>query len=460
MARFGSDDSSSVRRLRTTGLDPLVVISAIVVLAMLVFALLTFAHPGSGRVQGPRNVSFSAALRGCPAGGSDTVVRVGSLGTGTGAILTRQGGAPAAQTGVVHPSQVTDVPGNGQPNAVSVNGPAAAGLVVGVIGTKPLTGARCTEPASDYWFTGLGAASTHDSIVEIDNPADTQAEVQITTYSSRPSVLPSADDRVLSPHSSLTIDLFQDNPQYGVFAIHAAVVRGQASVSVLDQLQTPGQSAISEWLVPQSTPINAVTLFGVPSSSRQTLTVANPGTDQLTATVRLITKSAIFAPAKFAGIDVPGNGVATADLGKVLAGAKDVIGIEVDASSPITASLASVVGNDLAVTGADPLLTAEGGVVLPDGDKTMVIGAASVAGSVTVIARDASGVVVAKRAVPVTTGGAVAVGLPSTAVLVQIQTNKIQLRAAVVVTGDGAVVIPVGRVIRVSSVPYVRPGVG
>lgn len=460
MARFGPDVTSSVRRLRTRGLDPLVLVSAVLVVAMLGFALLTFAHPGSGRVAGPRNVSFSAALRGCPASAGGTVVRVGSLGTGTGAILTRQGTAPATPGGTVRPGQSVDIPGNGGPHTVSVTGPAAAGLVVGMVGTSPLVGTRCTEPASDYWFTGLGAASTHDSIVEIDNPADTQAEVVVTTYSSRGSVAPSDDDRVLAPHSSLRIDMFQDKPQYGVFAIHAAVVQGQASVSVLDQAQTPGQAALGGWLAPQAMPINVVSLFGIPSGSRQTLTVANPGSDQITATVRLITKTSTFAPARFAGIAVPGTGVATADLGKILAGAKDVLGIEVDAPSPITASLSAVVNNGLAITGADPLLTAEGGVVLPAGDKTLVIGAASVAGSVNVIARDASGAIVAKRVVPVSPIGAASVSLPANAVLVQIQTNRIQVRAAVVVTGNGAVVIPVGRVIRVSTVPYVRPGLG
>ncbi|BBH16516.1 hypothetical protein Back2_08030 [Nocardioides baekrokdamisoli] len=460
MSEFETVARSSVRRLRTRGLDPLVVISALLVLATIGFAAVTLAHPGSGRMQGPRNVSFSGALRGCPSTASGTSIRVGSLGTGTGGILTRQGSAPPTQAGVVHPSQTTDIPAGGQPRAVVVTGPAAAGLAVGAFGTGPLSGTRCLEPSSDYWFTGLGAASTHDSIIEIDNPADTGAEVVITRYSSRTAAQPVVDDRVLAPHSSVSIDLFKDSPQYGVFAIHAAVVQGQATVSVLDQAQTPGQSALSDWLIPQTAPIDTVTLLGVPHAARHTLTVANPGADQVTATIRLVTKSSMFAPAKFTGIPVPGNGVATADLSAILAGAKDVIGIEVDAPSPITASLASIVGNDLAITGADPLLTAEGGTVVPDGNKTVVIGAAAVAGSVNVIARDSSGKVVFRSAVPVTTMGAVSVTLPTSASLVQIQTNRISLRAAIVVTGNGAVVVPVGRVIRVSSVPYVRPGVG
>ncbi|HZP14242.1 MAG TPA: DUF5719 family protein [Nocardioides sp.] len=460
MPEFGAQARSSVRRLRTRGLDPLVIVSAVVVLLTGGFAAVTFAHPGYGRVQSPRNVTFSAALRDCPATGSGTSIRVGSLGSGTAGILTRQGAGPAKQSGVVHPSQTTDIPAGGQQQSVVVSGPAAAGIAVGAYGTGPLAGSRCLEPTSDYWFTGLGAASTHDSIIEINNPADTKAEVEINRYSSRAGAAPVLDDRVLAPHSSLSIDLFKDSPQYGVFAIDATVVQGQASVAVLDQAQIPGQSALSEWLVPQNKPLTTVTLLGVPQAARQTLTVANPGGAQVTATIRLITKSSTFAPPKFTGIAVPGTGVATADLSSILAGAKDVVGIEVDAPSPITASLASIVGNDLAITGADPLLTAEGGTVLPDGTKTVVLGAAATAGSVNVIARDASGHVVFRRAVAVTTSGATAVGIPGSASLVQIQTNKISLRAAVLVTGKGAVVVPIGRVIRVSSVPYVRPGVG
>lgn len=448
-----------MRRLRTRGLDPLVVVSAVLVLLTGGFAALTVAHPGAGRVQSPRNVTFAAALRGCPATGSNTSIRVGSLGSGTAGILTRQGAAPAKQVGVVRPSQTTDIPAGPQ-QTVAVTGPAAAGIAVGAFGTKPLAGTRCLEPTADYWFTGLGAASTHDSIIQIQNPADTPAEVLITRYSSRTAAPPVLDDRVLAPHSSLSIDLFKDSPQYGVFAIDAAVVQGQASVTVMDQVQIPGQSALSDWLVPQDRPINTVTLLGVPQAARQTLTVANPSGAQITATVRLITKTSTFAPPRFGGITVPGTGVATADLSSILAGAKDVVGIEVDAPAPITASLASIVGNDLAITGADPLLTAEGGTVVPDGTKTVVIGAASVTGSVNVIARDASGHVIFKRAVAVTTSGAVSVSLPGNTSLVQLQTNKIGLRAAVLVSGNGAVVVPIGRVIRVSSVPYVRPGVG
>ena len=185
MPEFGAQARSSVRRLRTRGLDPLVVISAILVLLTGGFAALTFAHPGSGRAQSPRNVTFSAALRGCPATGSGSSIRVGSLGSGTAGILARQGATPARQVGTVHPSRTTDIPANGQQQFVAVTGPAAAGISVGSFGTKPLAGTRCPEPANSYWFTGLGAASTHDSIIQIQNPADTPAEVQITRYSSR-----------------------------------------------------------------------------------------------------------------------------------------------------------------------------------------------------------------------------------------------------------------------------------
>lgn len=449
-----------MRRLRTRGLDPLVAVSALLVIATLGFAALTFDHPGSGRVQGPRAVPFSGALRGCPSMGSGASIRVGSLGTGTGGILLRQGTRPAAQSGVVQPWRTTDIAANGQPGVVTVDGPAAAGLLVGTFGTAPMAGSRCLEPTSDYWFTGLGASSTHDSFIEVVNPADTPAEVMLTRYSSKAATQPVVDDRVVAPRSSVSIDLFKDSPQYGVFAIHADVVQGQAAVSVLDQVQTPGQAAVSDWLVPQGTPANTVTLLGVPSAAQQTLTVANPGPDQITATVKLITRSSTFAPAKFAGLSVPGNSVATADLSAILAGAKDVVGIEVDAPSAITASLASALGNDQSFTGADPLITSEGGAVAPDGTKTVVLGTASAAASVNVIARDASGRIVFKRAVPVNPAAAVSVALPGNATLVQILMKGIGVRAAVVVTGKGAVVIPVSRVIRLSSVPYVRPAVG
>ena len=458
MPRFRPIAAASVRRSRTRGLDPLIVVSALLVIATVALAALTFAHPGTGSVGGPTNVAFSSAVRGCPATGS--TIRVGSLGTGTGPILVRQGSAAPVRSGVVRPGQTTDIVGSAGPRTVTVDGAGAAGLSVGTFGTNPLSGSRCTEPSSDYWFTGLGASSTHDSVVEIDNPADTMARVELTTYASGVSVAPPVvDDRVLAPRSRAVIDLFKTNPEYGVYAVHAAVQQGRALVSVLDQSQTPGQPALSDWMIPQFAPLATVTLLGVVPGSGQTLSVVNPGGNQLTAVVRLITKTATFAPAKFNGVTVPGNGVATADLGAILGGAKDVVGIEIDAPTPVVASLATVAGNDLAYTGADPVLAGEGGAVLPDGAKTVVLGGASVAGPVTVIARDASGQIVFRRSVQVTTVGGVSVGLPANAVLLQIQTNRVSLRAAVVVTGNGAIVVPVGRVIRISSVPFIRPGV-
>ena len=115
----------------------------------------------------------------------------------------------------------------------------------------------------------------------------------------------------------------------------------------------------------------------------------------------------MFTPADFNGVKVPGGGVGAVDISRLLAGAKDVMGLEIDAPSPVTAGLSTMVGNDVAFTGADPLLGSEGATVLPDGDKSVAIGTASASGAVTVVAYDASGRVVLTRSVRVSSASGV-----------------------------------------------------
>jgi hypothetical protein len=87
-----------------------------------------------------------------------------------------------------------------------------------------------------------------------------------------------------------------------------------------------------------------------------------------------------------------------------------------------------------------------------------VLLAADAAGSVTVTAYDASGTRVLHRTIGTQKGRTASIALPKGAALVDVVPQRTSVTGSVVVTGDGASVLPLHELLVRGLVPQISPG--
>ena len=176
--------------------------------------------------------------------------------------------------------------------------------------------------------------------------------------------------------------------------------------------------------------------------------------------IRVVTPGSTFAPRDLDDVRVPPQSVVRVSVGALLGSdaAKDAIGLELDSSAPVTATLRQTVDGDL--THAVPLERIEdaSAVLVPRGATRLLLADAGATGSVRVVARDDRGRQLAARTVELERDRGASVGLPDAATYVSITPRGTSVLGAVVVSGDGAAIAGFAPVVRAGLVPDVRPG--
>ncbi len=302
----------------------------------------------------------------------------------------------------VRPRRVTEV-GGGDAAA----GPAwvtgldrlAPGLVVARFPTSgPPVAPTCGAPAADQWFTGLGAAARHSSVLQLVNPDSGPAVIDTEVLGSRGPVDVAALRGVSVPgRGSLSIDLAQVAPRRGELTLHVTTSRGRVGVAVLDRVDDlSGAGPTADWLASQPAPSTSALLLGVPTDpGTRTLVVANPTASQARAAVSVVGPESVFSPDGAEDVVVPAGTTVRVDLDTLLGdGALDetALGVRVDATAPVTTSVRSVVGGDLSIVGAGRALPqVVTTAVVPAGTDRLVAAGALRTGSWSVTALDADG---------------------------------------------------------------------
>ena len=463
------DRSSRSRRSRRRPVD--VTFALAVALPLLVALALFLTNPGFGTAYFhlPTTPALTRATVVCP-GSIGTGDQIGVASAGSGEVGLSPQSSGDSDLGLF----TTTVPAHGvgagsagagkDPVVVTASGAAAPGLVATRSTTKPVAAAVCARPRADQWFTGVGAGPTHDSYVELVNPNPGPAIADITVLGDTgPVDVPALRGIAVAGHASQEIDLGAVMPTQGALALHVDVERGQVAVAVRDRAaHLVGDAYDEDWLPAQLRPARKALLLGIaPGSGNRQLTVANPSNREVTATVRLVSANSIFTPDNAPTLDIGPQSVAKVDLGKVLdtAAADGTVGVQVVANGVVTASLRSVIGGDLSLTGRSQRTNAATSVVVPSGAKKLVVGAANRVGALTVVARNAAGKQLSSQRVAIAPRQGLTVALPDGAVRVDVTPDRTAFRGAVVVSGDGGTaVVPLPRLKVTSKVPYVKPG--
>ncbi|MFZ2501868.1 MAG: DUF5719 family protein, partial [Nocardioides sp.] len=255
--------------------------------------------------------------------------------------------------------------GDSAPGLVAVQGPAQAATpsrpreepqsvesAAGFVG--------CQEPTAEHWFTGVGAAARHASTLVVVNPDPGTAVVDVEVLSSSGVIdVPSLRGVAVPAHSVARLDLAALVPRRGQLALHATVSRGRLGVFVEDRVDDLGRLPVrTAWLAGQSAPATASIVTGAgggPGSN--TLVVANGGDSEARVGVQLMTSDSSFAPAGLAEVRVPPRTVTEVALGALAEPTRvGVVGVRVESSEPITATLRSVSPRQLSVlTAAEPI---------------------------------------------------------------------------------------------------------
>lgn len=455
--------SSGTRARARRRLDLTILLAVVLPLATLGAVALVSPRSTSDRPQEPVPAALERVDLGCPRGFSDrAVVRVVAQPDAAGdvAVRTLADSAGDPVPAAVAAGAVTDLTER-QALVVSGRDRLAPGLRALRVDGARLAAVACALPTPETWFAGLGARSTHASRLQLTNPDRGAAIVDVTLYSAR-GTLDEPDLRgVRVPgRTSIVVDLAAAVPRRGELAARVQVSRGRVATAVLDARGRPGRrDATREWLPPQQTPGTETTLLGVPPGrGARMVVVANPGDSEARVSVKIVSRESVFAPADVPELRLPPGFVGKLSLAGVLNGAvgRDALGVVVESSQPVVASLSSRVG-DMALTSGGSRISAVATSPVPRGNAQVVLAGASAPGVATVATFAADGTELSVERVELVPDEGAAVALPRRAAMLRLTLERTSVVASLLVTGDGAVSLPLSESVLEALLPQVRP---
>ncbi|MFC5729585.1 MULTISPECIES: DUF5719 family protein [Nocardioides] len=429
-----------------------IVVALAIALPMVVAISIAFIgeepDPLAGRTA-PQTSPLTAATVVCPeaSAGSARPVRVTrspGVAGGEVAVHTSQAGADIlaeAPPVTVEEGSSVVVPNSGGATTLDGEGAAAPGLIAGR--SDRLAVPECRAPSYDEWLVGLGASARYSSTLELVNPDDGDAVVDVTLYGAGgPIEEPALRGIQVPAHGVKRIDLAEEAPRRGATAAHLTSTRGRVTATVRNTRDPLGRGRVtSDFLPAQSEPSTEALILGLPASpSGPMLDLANPGVDEARATVRLITEESVFTPADSEDIQVPPQSMTSVNLRSMLQGeaATGVVGIVVESTIPLASSVRLLSKGDLALLAPVPELREPTSAVLPAGAKTLLLGGATGIGTVHVRSYDAAGEVLAEERVEVGPDRAATLALRPRAVTIDVEARNTAVGGLVMIPARGA----------------------
>ena len=362
--RTGTRSRSARLNLTTVLAVVLPILCALALLAVQPGEVATDRHP-------PTRTTLTSSTLVCPAAlpGSNTI-GITTTGDGVHGPVTVGLGDKTTSADVAS-DEVTTAE---DADALAVVGAdeTAPGLAAARFGSDAPAIAACLPPAPHQWFTGIGAGAGHTSVLELTNP-DAGTAVADVTVLGQSGLLDAPRLRGISVPggSSIQLDLASIIPRRGEIALDVVTARGRIGATVLDRIDRVGSSPLTrDWLPGQEEPATTNLLMGLaPGPGRRFLAIANGGSDEVRANVKVVSEDSVFSPEGIDEIRVPPQSVVRVTVSTVLADAlkHGALGLEVTASGPVTTTLRSQVRDDLSHAVAGVPFTGTATAVLPGG---------------------------------------------------------------------------------------------
>lgn len=408
------------------------------------------ARPG---VRSPATADLTVASVGCPAA-------VGA--TGLPARVTRVPGVPGGKVGVatapaikgpsgkatlteggetaVGPGRSIEVGTDGGVTLLDGRATAAPGLVAGR--GEPLAVPECRGPSYDEWLVGLGASARYATSLELVNPDDGDAVVDLELYGASGPVEEQALRGITIPgHSVKRIDLAEVAPRRAATAAHFTVSRGRVVATARNTWDPLGSGRVTtDFLPADPEPGTDGLILGLPKGAGDTqLAVVNPGADEVRVTPQLVSLQSVFTPTDAQEVAVPPHSLSMIPLDALLSSeaAKGALGIRVSATGPVASSVRTLVKGDLVLLAPAPQLSEPAAAVLPAGAKELLLGGATKAGAVQVRAYGPGGQQLADERVEMSEGGAARLALPPKAVSITLTAEGMTVGAMAMIPATG-----------------------
>lgn len=437
--------------------SPLVVLAVLIPLLTVAALLLVQPPEPSGGARPPAASPLTRATLVCPAAlPGTTEVRVGHTDPRVRGTVTtrvgRQGPVRLAGGPATVPSR--------EPLVLVAEGQVAPGLLAGRGDAAAAT--RCGDPLPDQWFTGVSAGPEHASVLTLVNPDAGSAVADVTVLGPTGPVEAARLRGVTVPGRGVaTFDLAEVIPSRELMALRVQVTRGRLGAHVVDRVEEIGGGAASAgWLPAQPGPATTSYLLGIGDRAERSLVLANPGDDEARAELRVVTRRSEFTPAGAEEVRIEPGTIEVVDVGDLFAGrtAEAAVGLRVESTVPVTATLRAAGDGSLTHAVAGEFLTDRAAAMVPAGPARLTLAGADALGVATVTTRDRAGRRLAQQRVEVGPGRAAVADLPEATGYVEVDLDRTGAVASVEVGDD--VVLPLTGLVLTGQVPDVAPAIG
>jgi len=441
-----------------------------VVLPVLTVGALALAGDPENALPGavpPQERPLSLAILACPGDlGGDQRVTVASANGAAGPVDVDVVGSDQVIPVQVSRGATATVTASSRPVTVRGKGRMAPGLLAARQDAGPASVA-CTLPAADQWFTGLGAAARHSSTLDLVNPDPGPAVADLTVLGpGGPVDAPDLRGITVPGGRSLRLDLSQQIPHRGELAVRVQVSRGRLGAYAADSFDELGRGdSGTDWLAAQL-PGTELTMLGLPpGEGTRSLAIANPGEDEVRATVRVVTGDSAFLPEGLDEVRVAPGSVTRIPMTAILGPAvrDGAVGLQIEATHPVTATLRSFVAGDVSHVVPLPSVIERTEAIVPraPGDSATLLVTGDRVGTATVVSVLSDGSK-KRRTVELAPGRTLSVELPEGTSVVRLVPSATAVRGAVLVTtggaeNGGATVVGLRDLVLTGLVPDARP---
>lgn len=386
----------------------------------------------------PRQVPVEGSHLVCPRTAASTgatnrlaLVAPASVGTGRAELTSRdpKKPLPPLALNVAGSAAIADARLVGVEPIVTATGTLASGVVADFAQRvddgpfRGILGARCVAPATEFWFVGAATKVGRFANLTLTNVDPLPATVDVTFAGSRgPVQAPTSRGLTIAPGQSRTLHLEEVVPDEGYLLVHVSARAGRVGAFLLQRLLHANAPGGVDYIPPVDTPATTSVVPGLPNGTGfRKVMLGNPGIDDATVKLTLVTSDGSFVPEGMAEISVPAGSTRSVDITEPLA--QQAGSVKLDSDVPIVVSALADTGprlrgiGELAWTAAVAPLegpTPVGVTTISKGTSTVFLSAPSEGATVLVTTLGAGGVAIqAPKRVVVAAGRTVSIELPA-----------------------------------------------
>ncbi|MDV9178028.1 DUF5719 family protein [Streptomyces sp. W16] len=209
---------------------------------------------------------------------------------------------------------------------------------------RGLQGVNCTAPDTEFWFPGASTSADRTDYVNLTNPDDSAAVVDIDLYGKDGDLKSTVGEGItVEPHADEPILLSTlTDDQEADLTVHVVVRSGRVGAAV----QALDAKLGGDWLAASTDPAGSLVMPGIPKDATSVRLIAfTPGDSDADLKVRLSSPTGMITPAGHETVHVKAGMTTAVDLGDVTRGDPgSLVLTQTDQSVPVVAALKVVRG--------------------------------------------------------------------------------------------------------------------